>query len=185
MFSVLAETDSNSAIGTHAACDVATFVCKGIDNGVGAHSATRLPFEMHNWGCNFVGALYVDAISVKWGFNSTTYFCKYVAINVKNIWPIPYSIKETDNVSGCKTVLWLTAPKCVLSLRGRFCVCKCGEADKQKKRGERVIFHTHLGFFYLASTLCSAPTLWRCRPAIQPVCFSFHPDVGKLFASPL
>lgn len=48
MFSVLAETDSNSAIGTHAACDVATFVCKGIDDGVGAHSEWRLPFEMHD-----------------------------------------------------------------------------------------------------------------------------------------
>lgn len=48
MYSVLAETDSNSAIGRHAVCDVATFVCKGIDEGVGAHSATRPPFEMHN-----------------------------------------------------------------------------------------------------------------------------------------
>lgn len=48
MFSVLAETDSNSVIGTHATRDVATFVCKGIDDGVGAHSERSLPFEMHN-----------------------------------------------------------------------------------------------------------------------------------------
>lgn len=48
MFSVLAETDSNSAIGTHATCDVVTFVCRGIHDGVGAHSEMRLPFEMHN-----------------------------------------------------------------------------------------------------------------------------------------
>lgn len=53
MFSVLAETGSNSAIGTHAACDAAacdaaTCVCKGIDDGVDAHSEMRLPFEMHN-----------------------------------------------------------------------------------------------------------------------------------------
>lgn len=57
MFSVLAETDSNSLLGTHTTRDVATFVCKGIDDGVGAHSERSLPFEMHNWGCNFVGAL--------------------------------------------------------------------------------------------------------------------------------
>lgn len=48
MFSVLAETGSNSATGTHAACDAATCVCKGIDDGVGARSEMRLPFEMHN-----------------------------------------------------------------------------------------------------------------------------------------
>lgn len=47
-FSVLAKTDSNSAIGMHAMCDVVTFVWKGIDDGVGAHSEMRLPFEMHN-----------------------------------------------------------------------------------------------------------------------------------------
>lgn len=48
MFSVLAKTDSNSAIGMHATCDVVTFVWKGIRDGVGAHSEMRLPFEMHN-----------------------------------------------------------------------------------------------------------------------------------------
>lgn len=65
MFSVLAETDSNSVVGTHTARDVGTFVCKGIGDKVGAHSERSLPFEMHNWGCNFVGALYIDVISVK------------------------------------------------------------------------------------------------------------------------
>lgn len=44
MFSVLAEPDSNSAIGTH----VVTFVWKGIQDGVGAQSEKRLPFQMHN-----------------------------------------------------------------------------------------------------------------------------------------
>lgn len=34
------------------------------------------------------------------------------------------------------------------------------------KKSGRGIFHTHLGF-YLASTLCSAPTLWR-QPASHP-----------------
>lgn len=48
MFSVLAKTDSNSAIGMHATCDVVTFVWKGIHDGVDAHSKMRLSFEMHN-----------------------------------------------------------------------------------------------------------------------------------------
>lgn len=52
MFSVLAKTDSDSAIGMHAACDVVTFVWKGIHDRVGARSEMRLPFEMHNWGSN-------------------------------------------------------------------------------------------------------------------------------------
>lgn len=48
MFSVLAKTDSISANGLHATCDVVTFFWKSIHDGVGAHSETRFPFEMHN-----------------------------------------------------------------------------------------------------------------------------------------
>lgn len=54
MVSVLAKTDSKSAIGMHATCDVVTFVWKGIHDGVGAHSEMRLPFEMHNWESNLL-----------------------------------------------------------------------------------------------------------------------------------
>lgn len=48
MFSALAKTDSNSAIGMHATCDVVTFVWKGFRDGAVAHSEMRLLFEMHN-----------------------------------------------------------------------------------------------------------------------------------------
>lgn len=64
------------------------------------------------------------------------------------------------------------------------CACRGKKRTGEKRERKSDISHTHLGF-YLASTLCSAPTLWRQQASHPASVFLIPSDVGKLLASPL
>lgn len=138
----------------------------------------------------FVSAVYVEVILVKWRVNSRNDWQKCSADKVvSRISPALRAWKSgektSDNSSGCKTVLRLTSSEemvgmCVyymLFLGIWVDVCTCREANEEKR--ERAIFHTHIWGFTWPPPSALLPRCGVSRPAIQRVCFSFHHMLGS------
>lgn len=131
----------------------------------------------------FVNAAYIEVM--KWQFN------KYLAC----LWMLEFQVYlialhllykhgnlENRNPTDARQSWDLLALE-------EFWLCVClwklflGICAEQSQKRE--IFQTHFWGFYLASTLRSAPTLWRQRAGHPASVFLIPSDVGKLFASPL